>query len=144
MPTIWWLNTLKRIQKIIRESAFDKKKTNPGLVLTIVPTTGPRLLGRMRHMTVCSQHLFGLLLRMNGMHRTHFDHARLDIVSLVIWSSAFWLSLTWNFMAKIMSNQSNSKINIATLNNKKMILKNLHWNYLEPILWASKITLVWR
>ena len=33
---------------------------------------------------VCSQHLFGLPLRMNEMHRTEFDHARLDLQSLVI------------------------------------------------------------
>ena len=33
---------------------------------------------------VCSQHWFGLPLRMYGMHRTHFDHARLDPLSLVI------------------------------------------------------------
>ena len=33
---------------------------------------------------VCSQHSFGLPLRMNGMHRTQFDHARLDFLSLVI------------------------------------------------------------
>ena len=33
---------------------------------------------------VCSQHSFGLPLRMYGMHRTHFDHARLDVLSLVI------------------------------------------------------------
>ena len=33
---------------------------------------------------VCSQHSFGLPLRMNGMQRTHFDHARLDPLSLVI------------------------------------------------------------
>ena len=38
----------KKIEKIIRESAFDKKKKkpglkfNPGLVLTGVRTTGPR------------------------------------------------------------------------------------------------------
>ena len=32
---------------------------------------------------VCSQHSFGFSLRMNGMHRTQFDHARLDL-SLVI------------------------------------------------------------
>ena len=32
----------------------------------------------------CSQHSFGLPLRMYGMHRTHFDHAYLDLVSLVI------------------------------------------------------------
>ena len=28
---------------------------------------------------VCSQHSFGLPLRMNGMHMTQFDHARLDL-----------------------------------------------------------------
>ena len=33
---------------------------------------------------VCSQHLFGLPLRMNGMHRTHFDQAHLDLLSLLI------------------------------------------------------------
>ena len=34
-----------------------------------------RLL-RMRCMySVCGQHLFGLPLRMNGMHKTQFDHA---------------------------------------------------------------------
>ena len=33
---------------------------------------------------VCSQRSFGLPLRMYGMHRTHFDHARLELVSLVI------------------------------------------------------------
>ena len=38
---------------------------------------------------VCSQHSFGLPLRMYGMHRTHFDHARLDLLSLVILSRAF-------------------------------------------------------
>ena len=33
---------------------------------------------------VCSQRSFGLPLRMNGMRRTQFDHAPLDILSLVI------------------------------------------------------------
>ena len=33
---------------------------------------------------VCSQHSFGLALRINGMNRTQFDHARLDLLSLVI------------------------------------------------------------
>ena len=36
----------------------------------------------MQESHVCNQHSFGLLLRMNGMHRTHFDHARLDLLSL--------------------------------------------------------------
>ena len=46
----------------------------------------------MHALHVCSQHSFGLLLRMNGMHRTHFNPARLDLLSLVIWSRLFWLS----------------------------------------------------
>ena len=48
---------------------------------------------------VCSQilqHSFGLAPRMNGIHRMQFDHARLELPSLVIWSCAFWLSVTWN------------------------------------------------
>ena len=45
---------------------------------------------------VCSQHSFGLSLRMYGMQRTPFDHAHLDLPSLVIWSSMFWPSVTWN------------------------------------------------
>ena len=39
---------------------------------------------------VCSKHLFGLPLRMNCMHRTQFDHAHLDFLSLIIWSHVFW------------------------------------------------------
>ena len=33
---------------------------------------------------VCSQHSIGLLTGMNGTYRTQFDHARLDLLSLVI------------------------------------------------------------
>ena len=32
---------------------------------------------------VCSQYLFGLPLRMNGMHIPQFDHANLDLLSLI-------------------------------------------------------------
>ena len=38
-----------------------------------------RLLLRMRRMYVASSCLFGLPLRMNGMRRTQFDHARLHL-----------------------------------------------------------------
>ena len=31
LPTIWWLDILKRIEKIIQQNAFDKKKKKPGL-----------------------------------------------------------------------------------------------------------------
>ena len=47
MTTIWWLDALKRIEKIIRESAFEQKKEkprlkfNPGLALIVLRTTGP-------------------------------------------------------------------------------------------------------
>lgn len=33
---------------------------------------------------VCGQHSFGFPLRLNGMHRTRFAQARLDLLSLVI------------------------------------------------------------
>ena len=33
---------------------------------------------------VCSQHSFGLPLRMHGMYRMQFDHERLDLLSLEI------------------------------------------------------------
>ena len=47
--------SLKRIEKIIRDSAFDKKKKkpglkfNPGLALTGVRTTGPCLITCFHH-----------------------------------------------------------------------------------------------
>ena len=49
---------------------------------------------------VCSQQWFGLPLRMNVMHRTQYDQARLDLLSLVIWLRVLWLSLTWNLVRK--------------------------------------------
>ena len=45
---------------------------------------------------LCCQHSFGLPLKMYGMHKTHFDHACLDLLSLVFWSCVFWLSVMWN------------------------------------------------
>jgi len=35
------------------------------------------------HGTYVKPAFFGLLLRMNGMHRTQSDHGRLDLLSLV-------------------------------------------------------------
>ena len=49
----------------------------------------------MHALYVCSQHAFGLPLRMNGMHRMQLDHLHLDLLSLVIWSHMFWASITW-------------------------------------------------
>ena len=39
---------------------------------------------------------FGLPQRMNGMHRTQFDHSSLELLSFVFWSPVFWPSITWN------------------------------------------------
>ena len=45
--TIWWMDAVKRIEKIIRENAFEQKKKkprlkfNPGLALIGLRTTGP-------------------------------------------------------------------------------------------------------
>ena len=45
----------------------------------------PNLLAVFTHASpVCCQHLFGLPLRMNGMHWTQFDHACFDLPPLVI------------------------------------------------------------
>ena len=55
---------------------------------------------------VCCQHLFGLPLRMNGMHWTQFDHACFDLLPLVIWSRVFWLSVTWNLRKAQLWNKS--------------------------------------
>ena len=38
---------------------------------------------------ICSQHLFGLPLRMNGMHLMQFDHMHSELISLVTWSYVF-------------------------------------------------------
>ena len=44
---MWWLDALKRIEKIIRENAFEQKKNKPrlkfnsGLALIGLRTTGP-------------------------------------------------------------------------------------------------------
>ena len=49
LTPIWWLDTLKRIEKIIRESAFEQKKGkprlkfNPGLALIVLRTTAGAL-----------------------------------------------------------------------------------------------------
>ena len=53
----------------------DDKRSPQSLNLQVVITHASH---------VCSQHLIGLPLRMNGMHRTLFDHAHFDLLPLVI------------------------------------------------------------
>ena len=60
-------------------------------------TRNPNLQAVITHAShVCSQYSFGLLLRMNGMHKTQFDHAHFDLIPLIIWSRVFWQSVRWN------------------------------------------------
>ena len=57
------------------------------------------LLLCMCHMYVCSQHSFGLALRMYGMHRMQFDHRCFDLLSretcteYSIGAKVFWPSI---------------------------------------------------
>ena len=61
-----------------------------------------RIVARNRNLQViithashpCSQHSFGIPLRMYGMHKTHFDHACLDLHSYS--DPVFWLFVMWN------------------------------------------------
>ena len=54
--------------------AGDKRSRNPNLQVVIT----------LASHVVCSQHSFGLTLRMNETHITQCDHARLDPPSFVI------------------------------------------------------------
>ena len=70
----YWRSLLRNISVI----AGDKRSPQSNLQVVIT---------RASH--VCSPHSFGLPLRMNGMHRTQFDHALLDLLSLEISSCEF-------------------------------------------------------
>ena len=59
--------------------------TAKGLLRATRGACNPNLQVVITHAShVCSQLSFGLPLRMNGIQRTQFDHARLDLLSLVI------------------------------------------------------------
>ena len=47
-----------------------------------------------------AQHSFGLPVRMNATYRTQFDHVGLDLLSLIIWSRVFLLSIASKTYAK--------------------------------------------
>ena len=86
-----WLNAFNRILLC----------SFPGPTRLLRATRGARNLNLqavIKHAShVRSQDSFGLPLRMNGMHRTQFDHSWLDLLSLVIWSGrVFWPTITWN------------------------------------------------
>ena len=65
---------------------------------------------------VCSQHSFGHPLRMYEMHRTQFDHAHLDLLSVVTWSRVFWSSVTWNLLkAQHWSSLKQKRVDLQSL-----------------------------
>ena len=78
---------------------FKAVFTSPGRALQVRPCNCRqqeepailifRLLLHMHRMYVASINLFGLPLKMNGMHRTQFDRLCLDFLSLIIWSRKF-------------------------------------------------------
>ena len=66
-------------------SVVYKSIDNRRLLLAIRGAHNPNLqvvITQASH--VCSQYSFRLLLRMNGMRKTQFDHARFDLLPLVI------------------------------------------------------------
>ena len=62
---------------------------------------------------------------MSGMHRTQFVHACLDLLSLVIWSCMFWLSVTWNLRKTMQCSKSIKKIPDRRLQSLSPALHNL-------------------
>ena len=68
-------------------------------VVILIARDNPNIQVVITHAShVCSQHLFGLPLRMSGIHRTQFDHVCFDHLPLVIWSHVFWPSVTRNLL----------------------------------------------
>ena len=60
-----------KLLRVTKQATRGARNPNLQVVITYAPHA-------------CIQHSFGLPLRMYGMHRTHFDHALLDLLSLVI------------------------------------------------------------
>ena len=67
------LTSLSSLFYVTRELWATREAPNPNLQVVITHASH-----------VCSQHSFGLPLRMNGMSKTQFDHARLELLPLVI------------------------------------------------------------
>ena len=77
-----------------------------------------RFLAHMRRMYVAS-----IRTSTNGMQRTQFDHVRLDLLSLVIWSRVFWPSVMWNLHKA----QRRSK-SVWTFDSRRQLFRPL-WGY---------------
>ena len=98
----WWFMAISSLLcgVIYRVQTSHKLTKDLGVYKTTYSRGGKRGLDCLACLAcivhVCSQHLFGLPLRINGMHITQFDHRCLDLRSLVIWSCKFWTSVMWN------------------------------------------------
>ena len=109
----WPYATLKLTQSTAMEQKrFDLRSCRPHSL-----TFGFYQLLVISHAShACSQHSFGLPQRMNGIYRRQFDHARLDLLSLVIWSRVFWLSLMWNVRKAYLGTvMEQNRFNLRTL-----------------------------
>ena len=84
---LYWGNRTYKLKKFIDLATFRSYLLRVPVLSapTFQTARNPNLQVVITHAShVCSQHSFGLPLRMYGMHRTHFDRARFDFLSLVI------------------------------------------------------------
>ena len=94
LPKLFRCSKLVQGLSIQFKCSKSKSKFYCGLLLSLAILISGLLFVHALH--VCSRHLFGLPLRMNGMHITQFDYWCLGILSLVIWSRVVWPSVTRN------------------------------------------------
>ena len=124
---------------------FKAVFTSPGRALQVRPCNCRqqeepailifRLLLHMHHMYVASINLFGLPLKMNGMHRTQFDCLCLDFLSLIIWSLMFWPFYHVHLTQSTTLEQKG--FNLWSLS---PALCNLPWwKSLQGLCWSAKI-----
>ena len=74
----------------------------------------------MHALHVCSQHSFGLLLRMNGMHKTQFDQGRFELLPCIIWSRMFQQSVKWNLYKSTVFEQKHLTAVITSFSHNKV------------------------
>ena len=97
IQTCWLLQLLLKLLTVYESKVFFLWREIAGAAQNnnfCLMLLRARIVARNRNLQViithashpCSQHSFGIPLRMYGMHKTHFDHAYLDLLSLVFWS----------------------------------------------------------
>ena len=74
----------------------------------------------MHALHVCSQHSLGLLLRMNGMHKTQFDQGRFELLPCIIWSRMFQQSVKWNLYKSTVFEQKHLTAVITSFSHNKV------------------------